>query len=692
MTQVLDRVKAAVLVVPKEVTWHAALTEILQANEEPRHDVVDMSVAARWATERAFVQKQFEKCLEQVSMDPNLLFFNEPYETQYVSFMNAVNRSRVRLCFSIGAAASAILFWYEARYLELYDADKNDKLTLAQEHTLYWLSFGLIVPTFAFGFALSFLPVGKTRLESLASSVYMIVAMAFITKKCVQEAKGPIYPLVILLIPLFNVTRTRFAITCVVGWFIVLVFFIVNLSAGPDPTSSTVFTTLNYSMSVVAGMVSSYQKEILKRRNFTLGLNFSGAPSDASSRIHNPYYAKELLCHRWSQSFKHKDVERRFFRYWYLLDRHPYENPNAGILHMDVYVSLRYPLAGVCLNQVVLLLQDVINLYKTPTQYIALGFRVGCIMPAYMFLFSAIYFMSRTYAKEWLAANQAPPPQAADDAAKRTTDSISITTVVVKSKDAMKNQAKKAANKVKDGLVETQKGYSRTIQALTGMVLLFHVYLTGTLVYVIARNIGVKDVYFMGFLNTMMAAHRSSFRPRFMLSATVTLVACIGFLVGTRTVLPRRTLIEYSCYITVVQILGMIVSYEEENLRRSFFIKKSLRSLEFKAWLSSLVKIQVWIRKRMIKRALEAKARIRALERVQTNPSAANRKSVLDRPLEVVDIHKNLRDLQTHLNKDNKVVTSASAKLSQASRYGVYSTCVSVLIAIGQVSFFLAKQ
>ncbi|RQM21972.1 hypothetical protein B5M09_009221 [Aphanomyces astaci] len=192
----------------REVSCDQVLNEVLSANEEP---------------------------------DDSELTLLKPYESQYMAFMNAVNQFRVRLCFSIGAASCGLLYWQEAFVLNAFETP-DPRGTAA----LYGLSFGLIVPTFTFGVLMTFVPWGRTRLERYP--------------RCVQQAKGPIYPLVILLIPLFNVTRMRFAYSAVVGVLIVVVFFVVQLAAGPDATSSIVFTTLNYSMSVIGGLVSSYQK------------------------------------------------------------------------------------------------------------------------------------------------------------------------------------------------------------------------------------------------------------------------------------------------------------------------------------------------------------------------------------------------------------------------------------------------
>ena len=55
--------------------------------------------------------------------------------------------------------------------------------------------------------------------------------------------------------------------------------------------------------------------------------------------------------------------------------------------------------------------------------------------------------------------------------------------------------------------------------------------------------------------------------------------------------------IEYSCYLVVVQAMGMMFSHEEESLRRSFFVLKSMRMLEFEKFFKGVVVVQKGVRK-----------------------------------------------------------------------------------------------
>ncbi|KAF0755673.1 hypothetical protein AaE_004890, partial [Aphanomyces astaci] len=122
----------------KAVTWQAALNEIYDANHDKHDDTLtftstsfvakqhNLHMAIRKLQERVFVQKQFELCMASVKMDPNLLFFEEPHEHQYVAFMNEINRRRVQVCFSIGAIACAYYFYYEVRFLDAYRIAGSD--------------------------------------------------------------------------------------------------------------------------------------------------------------------------------------------------------------------------------------------------------------------------------------------------------------------------------------------------------------------------------------------------------------------------------------------------------------------------------------------------------------------------------------------------------------------------------------
>ncbi|OQR92629.1 hypothetical protein ACHHYP_03462 [Achlya hypogyna] len=760
---------------PDEV-WQKSSKALLEAYHDPYENHVSFKSTVRRAKEREYVHLQFKRCQEQVGMDPILLFFAEPYEHKYLAFMNKINVPRVRITFTIGGVASGFLFWYEADRLQAYDATVQG-FSKTHEIALYVLGFGVIVPTFLIAVALSWLRPVQRNLERLGLAVYWTVAMAFITKKWVQQQTGPILPLVILLIPMFNVTRIRFAYTCVLGCFIVATYFVVQLSFGPDLTSAIVFQTCNYSMSVIAGMVAGYQREILKRRNFTLGLPFQGriaafisyvglgVIADASSLIHDPRYRKELLCHSFSQRFRYPPLEQYFYRYWYLLDGSPYENPKAGILHLNVYLGIKYTTIGVLANQITLSLQDTINLFDTNIICYTLAIRYGIVVPAYGLQYLLFYYYGREYANLWrkqretqVSDKYAPKsPSSSPGSSPPKTILVHTKAAYEKTRESLKNPAKMAKSLEQvPALFKQQavhkKGYTQSAQSTTFATFLLHIGLNAFIFFLIAETLGAKSVYFMGFLNSLLSAHRSGFRLRyvhllhfeltacrFVYSFVVTWCLCLGFITNLHHFVFER-FTEYMSYVLVVQVLGMIISYEEENLRRSFFIKKTLRLIEFQDWCETTVLIPLWIRKRLLQKCRAAKARVVALREAPADgttpdarplhlrssliglkaavahpmqlvatiampvarPNMGNIKAAVAHPVQtvsavlpgkVIDLGRvNLRDLQQHLNKNNKVVSSASANMSRAGRYGVYATSINILIAAGQVIFFLAKR
>ncbi|ETV76849.1 hypothetical protein H257_09288 [Aphanomyces astaci] len=353
---------------------------------------------------------------------------------------------------------------------------------------------------------------------------------------------------------------------------------------------------------------------------------------------------------------------------------------------------------GVCLNQGVLLLQDVTNLYGTPTQLVALTCRLGCVIPAYMCLFASMYYLSRTYTTKWVESGRikASPTLCMTTAHQarhsRRQSPPSVFGVVRKRVKAATTSVAKAAQQ---RILNMRAGYTHTMQFITFVVVFIHIGLLGTLVYVIALQFGRRDiysVYFQGLLNATMLAHRSSFRLRFVLSASVTVLTCLIFLLAAQTVLPRRVHLEYSAYLCVVQMLGMIVSYEEENLRRSFFIKKSLRALEFGANFRVRVCVSAWIRSRMLQLAIRAKSGSHDVGRGDSSEHNRGTQGTTTIPTTDVLADKNLRDLQTRLNRKHVVITNIRPRFSQASKYAVYTTCGNLCVALCQAIYYLVAE
>jgi hypothetical protein len=123
------------------------------------------------------------------------------------------------------------------------------------------------------GLLLSFIPRIESRfhLEYLTFIVFGLVALTLIMRKPVGRYKGPILPLVILIIPIFGITRMRFILSCLLGWGIVFVYFTLNMAARYqlkagvewDTSSDIIYQTINYGIGIIGGMVSHYRQVCL---------------------------------------------------------------------------------------------------------------------------------------------------------------------------------------------------------------------------------------------------------------------------------------------------------------------------------------------------------------------------------------------------------------------------------------------
>lgn len=140
----------------------------------------------------------------------------------------------------------------------------------------------------------------KHRIENIIFSSFFIVSLTLIFKKPIQQQTGPSLPLLILIIPIFGLTRMRFTLNCILGWIIFFLYLIVQLvslamiqsqeikfsnstngaSWKYDTSSDIIYQTINYGMAIIGGMVSHYRQELLRRRNYALKLPFTGLSNE----------------------------------------------------------------------------------------------------------------------------------------------------------------------------------------------------------------------------------------------------------------------------------------------------------------------------------------------------------------------------------------------------------------------------
>jgi hypothetical protein len=160
----------------------------------------------------------------------------------------------------------------------------------------------------------------------------------------------------------------------------------------------------------------------------------------------------------------------------------------------------------------------------------------------------------------------------------------------------------------KEKLVKTKGGYVRSAQVYSTFVVTLHILAMMILLLQVgfetiqgSKKPSKPNVYYMGFLNAILFSHRSGFKLRFIYSSRLTSACVLLFIFFSSHNLhwdPYPWLwLEYTCYVIVVQVMGILISHEEESLRRSFFVLKAMRILEFEQFFKGVVVIQKGARK-----------------------------------------------------------------------------------------------
>ncbi|OQS04455.1 hypothetical protein THRCLA_03311 [Thraustotheca clavata] len=586
------------------------------------HETLRLTKAKNYAVH------QFGLIQARVGMNPRTLQFDHEFEPGYLHFAQVTSVIRIRITFFVAMVFLALLLAYEANQnlfrhragipLNVTVGDLSENSTLA----LYILSFGISIPALFIGFILTFSRSMYQHIEKITFTVFFIVAMTLIVKKPFQEQSGPVLSLMILLIPLFGITRMRFVHSAVLGWTIFFIYLIVqmvslswinNISYGNGKTwkydgiSDVIYQTVNYGVAVIGGMVSHYRQELIRRRNYALKLPFTGLNDEEPLDFFGESYSEERLLDRWNLSFRNLDVEEYFCRIWYVIDPQPYENPNRGDIHENVYMTIRFAIFSVGLAQVVMGIQDIKLLFMKDFTFdytMATIIRFGVICPLYLSSFYFMYILGKKYYQVFLRRS-GPDPTSFDES--------SITIDVNESRTIEKSQSvREKFESKKERWVETKGGYVRSAQIYSTIVIALQ---TGAMMalllqvghsYIYSRSTKQPsatkpNVYFMGFLNAILFAHRSGFKLRYVYASRVTWAMVYLFIFFASHNLhfdPWEYLwAEYTCYLIVVQCLGLMISHEEESLRRSFFVLRSMRMLEFEKWFSGVLLIQKGVRK-----------------------------------------------------------------------------------------------
>ncbi|OQR92262.1 hypothetical protein THRCLA_08748 [Thraustotheca clavata] len=607
---------------------------ILKACEVPSGRTFHETLKLKKAKD--YTVSQFGQIQERVGMSAWTLQFDKEYEPEYLEYAQVSSVLRVRLTFLVGLIFLAALLAYEASqdlFHRRSGIPKNftqGELDDGNEIVLYVLSFGISVPAFLIGFILTFFRRMYNHIESITFWVFLAVAMTLIIKKPFQEQPGPVLPLMILVIPIFGITRMRFIHSCTLGWTIFFSYLIMqavslawikNIDYAPGKTwkydgiSDIIYQTINYGIAIIGGMVSHYRQELIRRRNYALKLPFTGLSDEEPLDLFGESYSEQRLLDRFNLSFRNLDVEEYFCRMWYVIDPHPYENPNRGDIHENVSNVLRLATYGVVLSQIVLAVQDVKLLLMKGFQFdygMAAIFRFAFVIPLYLLCWKFMEMLGKKYFEMYL--RKAGPESDNSDYAI----DIPKTEKEEKGREVpQKKTVREAIEKHKEGLVTTKGGYVRSAQVFITIIMSIHVGLMLILLLQVGRSYifthsskqksSVKpNVYFMGFLNALLSYHRSGYKLRFVYSSRISWVLVILFIFFASHNLhfdPWEYLwAEYSCYLVAIQLLGMMISHEEESLRRSFFVLKSMRILEFEKWFAGVLRIQQGVRKFLARR------------------------------------------------------------------------------------------
>jgi len=208
------------------------------------------------------MEKQFASMQERMNMNAFTLQFSKTFEQGYAKHTQETSVYRVRCCFLVGFFAIAAFLVYEVRS-GLFEL--SERVSSSDLHTLYILSFAVGLPTFAIGFLLTFSSKLKHQLERITFYAFFIVALTFILKKPFQKQKGPVLPLIILMIPIFGTTGMRFVRSCILGWSICFLYLGIQLwslkfytGGWYDTQWEIICQTMNYGICVIGGMTPHY--------------------------------------------------------------------------------------------------------------------------------------------------------------------------------------------------------------------------------------------------------------------------------------------------------------------------------------------------------------------------------------------------------------------------------------------------
>jgi hypothetical protein len=380
-----------------------------------------------------------------------------------------------------------------------------------------------------------------------------------------------------------------------------LIHFVCLFTSKIETTSDILFQGFNYLGGIVVGAICHYREEVLRRRNFIMHLPFLDAFDEVKlhENLEDPKIKRENFLNKITLKFNNSAVEEGFYRYWYLIDACPFDHPNAGDLHRGAFRTIRFSVGGAIFSQLLLAVQDYEYFFERATEdqnaySIASALRFGAIIPAYSIAPVLMYWIAKRYYQEW--RRQAGSENRGGIRTHRRRSSYfcresSMREPLCATSPNLPMSWQTTYSK------DFRKHYVRYMQWISSGVVFIHMIGAGVLLVLLDRNkhFGAVQCYFIGFLNAILFPHRSGFRMRFLYASIATGVISCSF-ITIFFIDKRPQMFSYSSYLLLANVLGMMISYEEEGLRRCFFVRRAIRSEEFKEYYDAIVRIEDWLR------------------------------------------------------------------------------------------------
>ncbi|KAF0687911.1 Aste57867_20403 [Aphanomyces stellatus] len=534
------------------------LSDIEQVHDASITDALDR---AQVSTSR---HEHFSQLIRRVRMDHFSLTFLPLYEDAfaYVLHRSAVRRIRYTLLLgSLFLLAKTVYTYTQGNHTFI------DKIVLG-------LGVGVALPVIVVAYMCTFMDAWRCYCETYTSVAFVVVCAVLTAEKLLEHTPGPILPLFICIVPIFGVARLRFHVT----WKLVAITMAMHLAAllwaGQENVPDICFQGFSYLGGIVGGAVAHYRVEVLRRRNFVLHLPLCADSFDKRQvycEMKTPWASKHQLLKPFSLQFKHPQIEAAFYGYWYLIDGSPFQNIHQCTLHENASRTIRYAVQSTMLHQLLLAIQDWRYMYlqeRATTYFIALALRLA-VVGAYV----GAQCLMKQYGQQYAHATRKLAPRKPLAAAPLPT------TYVAK--------------------MQLWSACIVFLHALSmGLILVFFdraAILSGSATGVAA------PCYYLALLNAILFPHRSGFRVRFLVATIATTLLSVVFAVIC-AVADANQLVQYTTYVAVTLTLGMMISHEEESLRRSFFVRRAMRSHEFSLWHRALARIRPFVRQKIATR------------------------------------------------------------------------------------------